>query len=162
MTTLLVKPTNKVLRVIAVLKFLETAAVIAAGLAALKLLNPATLDAIAAWSEALPGQQEQQVVQRVLDQLSGITQHEVRALGAGAILFAAIFLMEGIGLWLQRRWAEWLSVVATALFIPLEILELCRHESATKIIALVVNLLVVGYLVARIAAARLEHKLSSQ
>jgi uncharacterized membrane protein (DUF2068 family) len=53
-------------------------------------------------------------------------------------------------------------VVATALFIPLEILELCRHESATKIIALVVNLLVVGYLVARIAAARLEHKLSSQ
>jgi len=150
------RPTNKVLRVIAVLKFLETAAIVAAGFAALKLLNPATLDAISAWSEALPGQQQQRVAQHLLDQLSGISPHEVRALGAGAILFAAIFLMEGIGLWLQRRWAEWFSLVATALFIPLEILELLRHASLSKIIALVLNFLVVAYLIARIAAVKPE------
>ncbi|MDB5985222.1 MAG: hypothetical protein JWR16_275 [Nevskia sp.] len=152
------KPANKVLRTIAVLKFIETVAVAAAGLVALQLLDPATLEDITAWSQALPGLAEQRFAQRVLDQLSGITAYQIKALGAGAFVFAAIFLAEGIGLWLQRRWAEWLAVVATALFIPLEILELFRHASASKMIALVVNVLVVGYLIARIVSAKLERK----
>ena len=152
------KPANKVLRSIAILKFVETAAIIAAGLAALKLLNPATLDLVTAWSQALPGLGEQRFAQRMLDQLSGISPHEIRALGVGAFVFASIFLLEGVGLWLERRWAEWLSVVATALFIPLEVLELFRHASASKVVALVLNVLVVGYLIARIVSTRLERK----
>jgi uncharacterized membrane protein (DUF2068 family) len=135
---------------IAVLKFLEAAGVILAGLATLKLLTPSTLDSVLAWSQALPGPSERHFVQRALDHLSGITPRQVRTLGLGAFLFAAIFLLEGVGLWLERRWAEWLSIVATSLFIPLELLEIVRHVSAPKLIALIVNVVVVVYLIARI------------
>jgi uncharacterized membrane protein (DUF2068 family) len=142
------------LRLIAILKLIEAAAIIAAGLAALRLLDPATLDRISSWSQGLPAAAERHFAQHALDHLSGITSSQIEALGAGAFLFAAIFLLEGVGLWLERRWAEWLSILATSLFIPLEILELFHHVSAPKLIALGLNLLVVVYLIARIAASR--------
>jgi uncharacterized membrane protein (DUF2068 family) len=151
-------PKSRGLRIIAVLKFIEAIAVAAAGLATLKLLNPATLDLIAGWVQAVPGAAAQQFLQGALDHLSGISHRQVRALGAGAFIFAAIFLVEGIGLWMEKRWAEWLAIVATALFIPLEILELIRHVTAPKAVALIVNVLVVAYLVARIINDRRHDK----
>lgn len=147
-------PANNILRSIAVFKFVETAAVLGAGLAALQLLDPNTLDMLLAWGQALPALAEQHLAERVIDHLSGISPSQIRALGAGAFLFAGIFLAEGIGLWMERRWAEWLSVVATALFIPLEVLELFRHASLPKAIALVLNAAVVGYLIWRIVSLR--------
>ena len=54
--------------------------------------------------------------------------------------------MEAVGLWLGRRWAEYLTLVATAVFIPLEIYELSRGVSPFKLIAFVVNVAVIAYL----------------
>lgn len=147
-------PANKVLRLIAVFKFVEAAVIIAAAFAALKLLDPTTLKTLAAWTEALPAISEQNLAKRVLNHLSGITPREVKEIGIGGFLFAAIFLVEGVGLWLERRWAEWLSVLATSVFIPLELLELFRHASLPKLIALVLNSLVVAYLIFRIQSAK--------
>ena len=55
--------------------------------------------------------------------------------------------MEGGGLFLRKRWAEWLTVVATTLLIPLELYELVRKPSALKGAGLIVNILIVLYLV---------------
>ena len=52
-----------------------------------------------------------------------------------------------IGLWYQRRWAEYLTFIATALFLPLEFFELTRRVSALRLVALVINLAIVAYLV---------------
>jgi len=153
---------NKVLRTIAILKFIEAAAVVAAGLAALQLLDPATLAAIAKWTQARPGHAEQHFAQRALDHLSGITPRELKQLGAGAFAFAGIFLAEAIGLWMERPWAEWLAVVATSLFIPLEVLELFKHVTVPKLIALVLNVLVVGYLIIRIRNDKRARRLESE
>jgi hypothetical protein len=54
---------------------------------------------------------------------------------------------EGIGLWRGYRWAEYLAVVATTAFMPLEAYELVEHATVLKGCALVVNLVAVGYLV---------------
>ena len=54
--------------------------------------------------------------------------------------------MEAVGLWYQRRWAEYLTFVATTAFLPLEVLELTKQVSAFKVTALIVNLAVVIYL----------------
>ncbi|GAC1624754.1 MAG: hypothetical protein NVS9B10_11030 [Nevskia sp.] len=148
------KTPSRTLRLIALFKIVETAVFAAAGLASLQLLDPATLDALTAWTRALPGAGVRHFAQRVLDQLSGLSSLQIKELGAGAFLFAAIFLLEGVGLWLEKRWAEWLAVVATSLFMPLEVLELFRHATAPKFVALVLNALLVGYLVYRIVSDR--------
>jgi hypothetical protein len=55
--------------------------------------------------------------------------------------------VEDGGLFLRKRWAEWLSVVATTRLIPLELYELVRKPSALKGAGLIVNILIVLYLV---------------
>src|SRR5436305_1203247 len=59
--------------------------------------------------------------------------------GAAGLCYAAVFLVEGIGLLRRKRWAEWLTVVVTASFIPFEVYELVERSSAGKVIALALN-----------------------
>jgi uncharacterized membrane protein (DUF2068 family) len=70
-------------------------------------------------------------------------------LGVGAILYGMLELIEGIGLLRRRRWAEYLVLVATCAFIPVEIDELVRHPTGFKALAFVVNVAIVAYLVWR-------------
>ncbi|MFC5907651.1 DUF2127 domain-containing protein [Streptacidiphilus monticola] len=62
------------------------------------------------------------------------------------VVYAAIEIVEGFGLWAAKRWAEYLTVVATAAFLPLEGYELHEHVSAVKIVTLVLNTLAVVYI----------------
>jgi uncharacterized membrane protein (DUF2068 family) len=68
-------------------------------------------------------------------------------------LFAAIILVyagvegvEAVGLWYQRRWAEYLTFLVTASLLPLEIYEIVTRLSPLKIVAFVINVAVVAYL----------------
>ena len=61
-------------------------------------------------------------------------------------IYGLIELVEGLGLWFSKRWAEYLTVVATSLFVPLEIYEIFHHATITKISALIVNIIAIGYL----------------
>lgn len=61
--------------------------------------------------------------------------------------YGGLQLVEGVGLWGGWLWAEYLAVVATSLFVPLEVYEIHHRTTALKIAALLVNLLAVGYLV---------------
>jgi uncharacterized membrane protein (DUF2068 family) len=65
---------------------------------------------------------------------------------AGVAAYAVLEGTEAVGLWLGRRWAEYLTFVATAVFVPFEIRELIRGVSWLKVLALVINLLIVIYL----------------
>ena len=62
------------------------------------------------------------------------------------LAYALIELVEAVGLWYAKRWAEYLTVVATAAFLPLEIYELTEHVSWLKIGTLVLNVLAVLYI----------------
>ena len=64
-----------------------------------------------------------------------------------AILYAGLFGVEGVGLWMGKRWAEYLTIIATSSFVPFEVYELIRHASWQRGATLGINLLVVGYLV---------------
>ncbi|MCX4746711.1 DUF2127 domain-containing protein [Kitasatospora sp. NBC_01287] len=71
-------------------------------------------------------------------------KHSTLVYVAGGVLaYSLIEAVEGVGLWLGRRWAEYLAVVATAAFLPLEGYELHEHASAVKIATTVVNVLAV-------------------
>jgi len=65
---------------------------------------------------------------------------------AAAAVYALLEGAEAVGLWYQRRWAEYLTFIATLVFLPYEIYELTRSVSALKVGALAVNLLIALYL----------------
>jgi uncharacterized membrane protein (DUF2068 family) len=67
-------------------------------------------------------------------------------LAAIFISYATLEGVEAIGLWFNKRWAEYLTFVATSLLIPYEIYELFLRLSVLKIVAFVLNVLVAAYL----------------
>jgi uncharacterized membrane protein (DUF2068 family) len=74
-------------------------------------------------------------------------KHTTLIVVAAALLaYALIEIVEGVGLWLAKRWAEYLTVVATAAFLPLEIYELTEKVSGIKIATLILNVIAVLYI----------------
>jgi uncharacterized membrane protein (DUF2068 family) len=67
--------------------------------------------------------------------------------GIAALGYGALELVEGVGLWLDQLWAEYLTVIATSLLIPLEVYELVHKPSLLKAGGIVVNVAIVVYLV---------------
>ena len=70
----------------------------------------------------------------------------LRILALVLLAFAALEAVEGVGLWFNKRWAEYLTFVATTALVPFEVYELTNGVSAFKLIALVINVAVVLYL----------------
>ena len=84
---------------------------------------------------------------RLIAYLHHLHASEVRIAALFALSYGGLELVEGTGLWLDQLWAEYLTVIATSLLIPLELYELVRHPTALKAGGLVVNLAIVAYLV---------------
>ncbi|HXH98526.1 MAG TPA: DUF2127 domain-containing protein [Gaiellaceae bacterium] len=68
------------------------------------------------------------------------------AVAAAAAAYAVIEGVEAVGLWFQRRWAEYLTFVATCAFFPYEVYELAKTVSPFKVVAVVVNVAIAVYL----------------
>jgi uncharacterized membrane protein (DUF2068 family) len=81
-----------------------------------------------------------------LDTLFTTTSTNLHLLGAVFLAYATVELVEAVGLWSQKRWAEYLTFIVTASLLPLEIYELVHKLSPFKIVAFVVNVAVVAYL----------------
>jgi uncharacterized membrane protein (DUF2068 family) len=81
-----------------------------------------------------------------LDELFSLSKGTLELVGAGLAGLAVIEGVEAVGLWYQRRWAEYLTFVVTTALIPLEIYELTATASWFKVVALIVNLAIVAYL----------------
>jgi uncharacterized membrane protein (DUF2068 family) len=85
-------------------------------------------------------------IRHLVAKLGRLRNHEVKLFGAAAIAYGVLELVEGGGLFYRKRWAEWLTVVATSLLIPLEVYELVRRPSMLKAIGIAVNIAIVVYL----------------
>ncbi|MDQ1661892.1 MAG: hypothetical protein QOJ68_1872 [Blastococcus sp.] len=64
----------------------------------------------------------------------------------GLVVYGLLELVEGVGLWLAKRWGEYLTVIATAAFLPYEVSELIKSVTVTKAGAFLINVLAVVYL----------------
>ena len=73
-------------------------------------------------------------------------QGTLNLVAAGLAVYGLIELVEGVGLWLAKRWGEYLTVVATAAFLPYEVYELLKSVTVTKLGAFAINVLAVVYL----------------
>ena len=85
-------------------------------------------------------------IRHLVAKLGHLRKHEVKLFGAAAIGYGVLELVEGGGLFYRKRWAEWLTVVATSLLVPVELYELVRHPSWLKAAGIAVNIAIVVYL----------------
>jgi uncharacterized membrane protein (DUF2068 family) len=85
----------------------------------------------------------------VAELLEQLPAHRIELFSLLLFCWAALFTVEGIGLWRARRWAENLTIIVTASFMPFEVYELARHATWPRALTLTFNLLVVGYLIWR-------------
>ena len=81
-----------------------------------------------------------------LHSLFRVTPAHLRTLGAVVVAYAALEAVEMVGLWRARRWAEYLTFVATTVLVPFEVYELTKSLSGLKIGTLVLNVIIVVYL----------------
>jgi uncharacterized membrane protein (DUF2068 family) len=135
------------LRVIAAFKLLKGLALVALGIGALRLLHQNVAAVVEHWINIFQVDPHSHYMQLLLAKLSIVDDRRLKQLSVGTFIYAAIFLTEGVGLALGKRWAEYLTIVSTASLLPLELFELARHAGVGKVVALVINLVVVAYLV---------------
>ena len=135
------------LRLIAVFKFLKAGLLIALGIGLFRLLHKDVGDVLERWCEALRLDPGRHFVNLALERAARVSPGQVRKLGLGSFLYAGLFLAEGTGLWLRKRWGEWLTVIITSSLVPVEIYEIYRHFSYAKVVVLAVNIAIVLYLI---------------
>ena len=138
---------QRALRVIAIYKFVKCAGLILVACVAFGFTNEPFLDKVAYMMEHLPIQTGRHVLQNWMDQLIGMTPGKFVFAGIVACIYATLFFVEGFGLWTGRRWAEYLTTIATASLIPFEVYELARHVTWVKIVVLIANIAIVIYLI---------------
>lgn len=146
---------------IAVFKLFKGVTLIALGLGAFRLANPTTVHRLVNWLLHFSLTTGQHFIDRAIDLLSKLTRGHAAALGLGAVLYGSLFTVEGIGLWKGKRWAEYLTVIATSTLIPFEIYELTRRLTLVRASALAVNVAAVTYLVYRLRNPRVANEASA-
>lgn len=138
---------NRGLLIIAIYKWCTAALCALLALGLLKLLHQDVGDVAERVIRSLRGDPDNHVLAGLLARLSFIDDPQLAKLSVASFGYAALFLVEGTGLYYEQRWAEYLTIVATASFIPLEIYELIKQPDVLKISILIVNLAIIAFLV---------------
>jgi uncharacterized membrane protein (DUF2068 family) len=141
---------NRLIRLIGLFKLFKGILLVAVGVGALKMVHSNVTDIATRLVIQFGLDPGGRHVGQLLLSTANLTPDKIRALGVGSFVYAALFLTEGAGLLMAKRWAEWFSVIITSSLVPFEIYEIYRHPTALKVFALAVNLAVVAYLVYRI------------
>ena len=135
------------LMAIAALKFVNGIGLLALGLGALHFLHSDIAKEFAHWMELLRADPHNRYLIWLVQKLSNVDEHRLRQLSVGTFFYSALFLCEGTGLALAKRWAEYLTIVTTASLMPLEMYEIFLHATWPRVVVLLVNIVVVAYLV---------------
>ena len=145
-------PTQKsnTLFLIGIFKLVKGFALLAVAFGTLRFLHRDLSQSIEHWINALRIDPENHYVHTVLARAINVSPHQLRALSVGTFVYSALFLTEGVGLLLQKRWAEYFTIITTGALIPLEVYELAKHVTPVKIVVMIVNIAIVVYLVMRV------------
>lgn len=148
------QPRFGMLRTIALYKLLKVVLLLLAAYGELRLHDASLSAKLLSWAAARPQGLEHDVVKHALQWFSGLSESRIHALRFVTLTYAAVFAVEGVGLWMRRRWAEWLTTIITASLIPLEVWELVHRPSIGAALVIIANCLIVGYLYWHVSTRR--------
>jgi len=117
------------------------------GLGAIHLLHKDLGDEVLRLAKELKFDPESKLVALLLEKVDLIDDHRLRLISLGTFAYSVLALTEGIGLMLEKAWAEYLTLFLTISFLPWELYELSRHPNWYSLSLLLINLAVLWYLV---------------
>lgn len=136
---------------IAIFKLLKAALLVAGGIAALLLARDSQgWTMVEQLANALRSGASNRLIISALGALSGLSMRRLEELSLGTFVYAAVFATEGVGLLLRKHWAEYLTTLVTASFVPFELYELGHEPSWLKLGGLLLNVVIVLYLALRL------------
>lgn len=138
---------------IGIFKLLKAVMLLILGFAALHLVGRDVADSVTRWVRFLHGDPSGRHLRRVLSHVLSLDDRKLREVGAALFIYSALYFVEGIGLLLRQRWAEYFTIISTSLLIPVEIYELFRNPTGKKAALLLVNAAIVLYLIWRVRAS---------
>jgi uncharacterized membrane protein (DUF2068 family) len=144
------KKRNRWLELIALYKLLQAGLLVAVGVGALRLLHKDVADVLGHVARELRMNPEGHLVGFLLDKASLLDDHRLHQISLFLFCYAALGVIEGLGLMLEKVWAEYFTSFITASFLPLEIFELFHRVTWLRVGLLVVNLAVLAYLVSHL------------
>ena len=145
------------LRLIGLLKIGKAVLLLATTYGLYRMLNPALVERIQDWLNTLSDTLERRLLERALDWLDSLGSARLGNILLVTAIYTAVLLTEGIGLWLRKPWAEWLTVVATGSLIPFELYHLFfghHHRTFAVLGATALNIIIVIYLVYQLRMRR--------
>ena len=138
---------HKALRPIALFEAFKGAVVLIAGFGLLSFLgrdNEEFAEQIIRHLQLNPAKHYPQIF---ITAMSRLNDSHLMALAGFAAIYAIVRFVEAYGLWYERRWAEWLAALSGGIYVPIEIYELTHRITWIRLGALILNLIVVGYMV---------------
>ncbi len=140
-------PGDRTLRWIAAYNFGKGLLMLTITLGLLGLLHKDVDIIVGGWISSLGVNLENERVAALLHRLDVVTDNQLKVLSGITFLFAAVFTVEGVGLFYRKRWAEYLTIAVTSSFIPLELFETIKRFGPARCVLLSVNVLIVCCLV---------------
>lgn len=138
---------HAMLRTIAVFKLVKALLMLVVALGAHALVG----QELNQWARDMAGDLQirahSHYIRILLGKLGAMDPHSLNAISLVAIGYAVLLSAEGIGLWLEKRWAEYMTIIITVSLVPVELYEIWRHATVTRFVVLALNLAVVAYLV---------------
>jgi uncharacterized membrane protein (DUF2068 family) len=135
------------LLLIAVYKFFKGVALLALGFGELHYLHRDLAREIAHWIDLLRVDPHNHYITWLMEKVSHVDPTKLRELSIGTFFYAALFLCEGTGLALQKRWAEYMVIISTSSLLPIEVYEIFVRPSWARVLILVLNIAIVVYLI---------------
>jgi len=135
---------------IGLFKLFKGLALLIAGFGLLRLMHKDVAEVTLHWISVLRVDPDNRFIHKALVRIFNVTPKQLKELSAGTFIYAAIFLTEATGLLTRKHWAEYMTLISTALFIPLELWEIHLHFTLLKLAVTLVNLGIVWYLAARL------------
>jgi uncharacterized membrane protein (DUF2068 family) len=149
------------LLLIGLFKLSKSAFFFAVGIGAIRLLHKDLGDVAMRVAAALKLDVEGRFVTFLVEKVDLIDMRHLREAGLGAFAYSALALLEGIGLMMEKTWAEYLTVGLTVSFLPWELYELAKHPDLVRLALLLANLAVLAYLLWLLRKMKLEARHAS-
>ncbi|MEO7725204.1 MAG: DUF2127 domain-containing protein [Chthoniobacterales bacterium] len=161
----MLRPQGRVryLKMIAVFKMLQGALLLAIGLSLLFVHSRTRwMEEISDWVDGELMVAHSRTMLYFLNKLQDVvTGGLLQLTGVIALFTSAVLFTEGIGVYLQKRWAEMLMVFATATLIPFEVRHVWYHPGAVSILILAVNCFIVWFLYRVLRRERREQAMAA-
>ncbi|MGA9068610.1 MAG: DUF2127 domain-containing protein [Terracidiphilus sp.] len=137
---------NQWLILIAAFKLFQALLFAALGVGAMRLLHKDVGDVLTRFVEHLRFSPESRFVNFILRNAPLVNDQLLRRIGVVVFIYAGLDVIEGTGLYLEKAWAEFLTLAITASFLPLELYEVFHRVTVIRVSLLVLNALIFIYL----------------